>query len=95
MSVNSNLQKPIVYLRPAPHGRVTKWLCGGLQIRIRGFKSLPALFLILIFLFIINLEECSADVIINEIMYDPLLNDNFYVNMKKLEKKNEYSINTS
>ena len=25
------------------HGRVTKWLCGGLQIRLRGFKSLPAL----------------------------------------------------
>ena len=31
-------------LLPYKNGRVTKWLCGGLQIRIRGFKSLPALF---------------------------------------------------
>lgn len=37
--------KPIIefsgYLQEP--GRVTKWLCGGLQIRLRGFKSLPAL----------------------------------------------------
>ncbi len=42
MLINSNLQKPLVYSKEA-HGRVTKRLCGGLQIRIRGFKSLPAL----------------------------------------------------
>ena len=34
--------KPLIYLNRTG-GRVTKWLCGGLQIRIRGFKSLPAL----------------------------------------------------
>ena len=75
---NSNLQKPRVYLTPAQSGRVTKWLCGGLQILIRGFKSLPALLLFLgsIFVIIISLK-CSANPVINEVMYDPLTNDNY------------------
>jgi cardiolipin synthase A/B len=46
MLADKKLQKhllyPFLYL-VIPLGRVTKWLCGGLQIRIRGFKSLPAL----------------------------------------------------
>ena len=78
MFLYSKLQKPRKYLRPAQSGRVTKWLCGGLQIRIRGFKSLPALFLFLIFVIICISGICSAEVLINEVMYDPLINDNYY-----------------
>jgi cardiolipin synthase A/B len=46
MFTNNNLQKPLLYpflYLVFPFGRITKWLCGGLQIRIRGFKSLSAL----------------------------------------------------
>ena len=78
MCEDSNLQKPRVYLRPALKGRVTKWLCGGLQIRIRGFKSLSALLFLLIFLAILcSVARCQADLLINEIMYNPASNDNY------------------
>ena len=76
MFLNSNLQKPEVYLRPAQPGRITKRLCGGLQIRIRGFKSLSALLLFLLF-FTLIMVSCSANPVINEIMYDPTENDNY------------------
>ena len=75
---NSNLQKPLQHLRPAQSGRVTKWLCGGLQILIRGFKSLLALLIFLGFILIIIISlKGSANLLINEVMYDPLTNDNY------------------
>ncbi len=78
MVSNSNLQKPIEYLRPAQYGRVTKWLCGGLQIRIRGFKSLPALLIFSFILLLIFLSsKSSANILINEVMYNPVTNDNY------------------
>ena len=46
MFPNNNLQKPLLYpflYLVIQFGRITKWLCGGLQIRLRGFKSLSAL----------------------------------------------------
>ena len=75
MITNSNLQKPSVYTKPSQQGRVTKRLCGGLQILIRGFKSLPALLIILFF--IISSSKCSADLLINEIMYNPENSENY------------------
>ena len=78
MFLNSNLQKPLVYSKEAL-GRVTKWLCGGLQIRIRGFKSLPALFfLIVFFILLFTTQQSQANLVINEVMYDPSINDNYY-----------------
>ena len=78
MFLNSNLQKPGAYTKPSQQGRVTKWLCGGLQIRIRGFKSLPALLFFIVFLLIILIcLKCSANLKINEVMYDPEQNDNY------------------
>lgn len=78
MFSNSNLQKPLKYNSPAQFGRVTKWLCGGLQILIRGFKSLSALLFLIVILLIISSKKGSADVLINEVMYDPELNENYY-----------------
>jgi cardiolipin synthase len=78
MFFDSNLQKPLKYNSPAQFGRVTKWLCGGLQIRIRGFKSLSALLFLIVILLIISSKKGSADVLINEVMYDPELNENYY-----------------
>ena len=76
---NSNLQKPRVYTKPSYKGRVTKWLCGGLQIRIRGFKSPSALLFIFLFLILIFLvKTSSANILINEVVYDPEKNDNYY-----------------
>ena len=78
MCEDSNLQKPLHYFRKALHGRVTKWLCGGLQIRIRGFKSLPALLLFLVFLVVLcSAARCQPTLLINEIMYNPEQNDNY------------------
>ena len=78
MSLNSKFQKPRVYTKPSQQGRVTKWLCGGLQIRIRGFKSLSALLILLaFFLLIIFTLKSSANLIINEVMYDPEPSDNY------------------
>ena len=94
MNLNSKFQKPIVYLRPALKGRVTKWLCGGLQIRIRGFKSLPALLLFLIIMFILFSGRCSSKILINEVMYDPELNDNYYEWVELYNPTNQ-SINLS
>ncbi len=95
MIFNSKLQKLLVYLRPALQGRVTKWLCGGLQIRIRGFKSLPALFLFFVFFLVIMISGTSSSkIIINEIMYDPVLNDNYYEWIELFNPTN-YSINIS
>ncbi len=92
---NSNLQKPRVYLRPALTGRVTKWLCGGLQIRIRGFKSLPALLLLVIALLLISTSsKSSADILINEVMYNPQPNDNYNEWIELFNPTNQ-SINVS
>lgn len=78
MLCNSNLQKPLDYFRKVQYGRVTKWLCGGLQIRIRGFKSPPALLFFLVFLSIICLSiKCQGNLVINEVMYNPEPNDNY------------------
>ena len=95
MFSNSNLQKPIVYLRPTQSGRVTKRLCDRLQICLRGFKSLSALFLLLLFfLLILSAWKCSANVIINEIMYDPQLNENYFEWIELYNPTNQ-SINVS
>ena len=77
ISYQKPLFNPLIYLVYSL-GRVTKWLCGGLQIRIRGFKSLPALLLLIGLIFIIIVHSgCSANLIINEVMYDPEQNDNY------------------
>ena len=78
---NNEYQKPLLhpFLYLVFHfGRVTKWLCGGLQILIRGFKSLPALliFFVLFLILIVSIRG-SANLLINEVMYDPLQNDNY------------------
>lgn len=75
---NSNLQKPVRYLRPAQFGRVTKRLCDRLQICLRGFKSLSALLIILFFMIIVISGKANANLLVNEVMYDPELNDNYY-----------------
>ena len=95
MFSDSNLQKPLCYCREALKGRITKWLCGGLQIRLRGFKSLSALFFILLFLLIIlSSGRTSADLLINEIMYDPIQDDN-YNEWVELYNPTNQSINIS
>ena len=95
MCEDSNLQKPKAYTKPSQQGRVTKWLCGGLQIRIRGFKSLPALFILIAFLFLtIFLIKCSANPVINEVMYNPGQSDNYYEWIELYNPKNQ-SINLS
>ncbi len=91
---NSNLQKPRVYLRPAQSGRVTKWLCDRLQICLRGFKSLSALFLILFFIIILYSGKTSANPLINEVMYDPEISDNYYEWIELFNPSNK-SINLS
>ena len=91
---NSNLQKPRVYLRPARSGRVTKRLCDRLQICLRGFKSLSALFLILFFIIILYSGKTSANPLINEVMYDPDISDNYYEWIELFNPSNE-SINLS
>ena len=95
MTSNSKLQKPKEYIRQSQQGRITKWLCGGLQIRLRGFKSLSALFLILIFfLIILSSGKASADILINEIMYNPIQDDN-YNEWVELYNPTNQSINIS
>ena len=91
---NSNLQKPRVYLRPAQPGRVTKRLCDRLQICLRGFKSLSALFLILFFIIILYSGKTIANPLINEVMYDPDISDNYYEWIELFNPSNE-SINLS
>ena len=94
MIKNSNLQKPIFYLRPAQNGRVTKRLCDRLQICLRGFKSLSALFLILFVIIIFCSGKTNANVLINEVMYDPELSDNYYEWIELFNPSND-SINLS
>ena len=95
MNLNSNLQKPLRYFRKAFKGRVTEWLCGGLQIRIRGFKSLPALLFLIVFLFIICVcSKTRAHLSINEIMYNPECSDS-YNEWIELYNPTNYSINLS
>jgi hypothetical protein len=91
---NSNLQKPRVYLRPAQSGRVTKRLCDRLQICLRGFKSLSALLLILFFIIILYSGKTIANPLINEVMYDPDISDNYYEWIELFNPSNE-SINIS
>ena len=98
MFLNINLQKallyPFLYL-VIRSGRVTKRLCGGLQILIRGFKSLPALlFLLIFFFFILLATKASANLLINEIMFDPIQNDN-YNEYIELYNPTKQSINIS
>ena len=81
MIFNFSLQKalllPFLY-SVIPLGRVTKRLCGGLQILIRGFKSLPALLIILfLFCIIIFSTKASANVLLNEVMYNPETSENY------------------
>lgn len=91
---NSKFQKPILYLRPAQAGRITKWLCDRLQICLRGFKSLSALFLILFLIIVLNAGKTNANPLINEVMYDPGINDNYYEWIELFNPSNE-SINLS
>jgi cardiolipin synthase len=94
MNDNSNLQKPILYLRPAQVGRVTKRLCDRLQICLRGFNSLSALFLIFFLIIILSSGKTIANPLINEVMYDPDINDNYYEWIELFNPSNE-SINLS
>ena len=95
---NSNLQKPLLYpflYLVSYFGRVTKWPCGGLQILIRGFKSLPALLIFLgLTILILTSLKCSANIVINEVMYNPIQNDN-YNEWIELYNPSNQSINVS
>ncbi len=95
MFLNSKFQKPLLYTRPSLQGRVTKRLCGGLQILIRGFKSLPALlFLLLFFIVILTSITSEADLIINEVMCNPAENEYYHEWLELYNPTNE-SINIS
>ena len=61
----------------------------------RIVKSLPALFLFLIFFLLIIISgKSSSKIIINEIMYNPVFNDNYYEWIELFNPTN-YSINIS
>jgi cardiolipin synthase A/B len=95
MLLKKNIGKNLRYIRRSKSRIKTKSYCGKSQSRIKEFKIFFFfLFFLLVFLTFFIVEKGSAGILINEVMYDPALNDNYYEWIELYNPTNE-SINLS